>query len=393
MRESILNVNIRCFKNCSGTEPREVRLLNWLTNEQYRDKVLELRQIQDEELQKVIKRSLPAITPSGLFTYRSEKDLISHSGFLAFDIDFSDNTHLDNFDELREQISHITNVAYCGLSVRGRGFWGLVPVPKSTPEVHKQRFAALSRDFKTFGINLDRSGSDITRLRIYSWDDKAYFNHSAKLYTKLPSSRPRLSARPARGDTRDRVENILSRIKEGGIDITGDYKEGWLKIAMALFSEFGESGRGYFHTVSMFHPSYNVRDTDKTFDSVSRHNYNKVTIASFFKIASDYGVTLSREPVPPDANFEDIVMRPRELHSRQDKKEDREPWDMRDITEFFTSTPLPSGPVYLKPGETITDVSLFVESYLSCVTAQNGNKRYLPYLEKLRELKILLSKN
>jgi len=71
-KESILNISVSWFKNCVSTIPKEINLLSWLTFEKYRDKVESLRNIQDEELQKTIKASLPAITPSGVFSYRAE---------------------------------------------------------------------------------------------------------------------------------------------------------------------------------------------------------------------------------------------------------------------------------------------------------------------------------
>lgn len=294
MTNSILNINVSRFENCENTLPCKVNLLSWLTdnNNKYREKVEYVRSLQDENLQKIIKKSLPVITPSGLFTYRAEKNLIEHSGFLSFDIDLKDNQHIKNFSNLKEQISHISSVAYCGLSVRGKGLWGLVPIPKSSPEIHKQRFNALLKDFKEFGIIVDSSGSDVCRLRIYSWDQDAYFNHSAKLFTKIFKPQQRIYKRPIFSETRERVEAIISQIKEKRIDITENYKEQWLKIASALANEFGESGRSYFHTVSKFHPKYNIRETDRIFDNILRHHYEEVTIASFFHIAKNYGIYL-----------------------------------------------------------------------------------------------------
>ena len=207
--KSILNINVSCFEHCKGTTPQDVNLLSWLTSDKYRAKVEEIRSIQAEDLQKVIKKSLPAITPAGLFSYRDEEHLKKHSGFLAFDIDFADNQHISNFSELKEQISHVVCVAYCGISVRGKGFWGLVPIPKSTPEDHRYRFNALSKFFKGYNINLDPSGSDVCRLRIYSWDAEGYFNHNAKLYNGILKPRKKLSTRPVYSDTRERVEAVL----------------------------------------------------------------------------------------------------------------------------------------------------------------------------------------
>lgn len=68
-------------------------------------------------------------------------------------------------------------------------------------------------------------------------------------------------------------------------------------------------------------------------------------------------------------------------------------WD-RAITEleiFFNTNPLPESKFNLVAGSTITDLGLFVKSHLSIVKAQNGKPVYLPYLERLQELKTLLT--
>jgi len=287
VKQSILDIKVSCFEKCNSTTPVEVNLLSWLTSDKHRDKVEQLRAIQDESLQKIIKASLPAITPSGLFSYRDTEHLIGHSGFLVFDIDKKDNKHIINFNELRGQVSHIASVAYCGLSVRGHGFWGLVPIPKSTPEEHKQRFSALAKDFKEFGINLDASGSDVCRLRIYSWDQDGYFNHHAKLYMKVFKPKQKRFIRSQLSDTRDKVETIIEKVRLNKIDLTQDYKDGWFKIGCSLANEFGEAGRGYFHTISQFYPKYNAQETERMFNNCLKHNYNKITIASFFHIVDE----------------------------------------------------------------------------------------------------------
>lgn len=400
MINSILNVDVSCFENCRGTIPRNVSLLSWLRNDQYHDRVQELRSIQDQNLQDIIKKSLPVITPSGLFKYRSEKDFVEHSGFLAFDIDFKDNQHIKNFSELREQISHIGSVSYCGLSVRGKGFWGLVPVPKSTPEIHKQRFASLKKDFAEFGINLDPSGSDVCRLRICSWDTDAYFNHQAKIYTKLVHPQKRVHTRPKDSDMRDKVEAIITQIKERKIDITEDYKNEWLKIAAAFASTFGESGRGYFHTVSMFHPKYSILDTDKLFDACLKHNYDKVTIASFFKIATENGIKVEVHPVmatPVPLLKTKVLAQKIDLKLppliKPDNKKGLWDQDIADLEQFFKRIKSSSETIRLNHCSIINDTSLFIESHLSIVKAQNGNTRYECYLDRLKELRRLLSIN
>lgn len=387
MNNSILNINISSFENCSGTIPKSIRLLNWLTNEKYKDKIQQVRTIQDEKLQKTIKASLPAITPSGLFSYRDTEHLIQHSGFLAFDIDRKDNRHI-SFEGLREQISHIPSVAYCGLSCRGLGLWGLVPIPKSTPDEHKQRFASLAKDFKAFDINLDQSGSDICRLRIYSCDPDAYFNHHAILYTKILKPQPKKTIRPGYSDTRERVEAVIAKIKQNKINITENYNT-WFKIGCSLADEFSEAGRGYFHNISMYHADYSVRDTDRMFDDILKHNYDKVSIGVFFNIVKDYGLRIKDLPEPIQTTHP-VATLPKVERVVKIKSG---PWsnEIAELGSFFKSVKLPAGPVRLDQCSQIIDLALFIESHLGIVRAQNGNNRYMPFLERMRQLKEYLN--
>jgi hypothetical protein len=41
----------------------------------------------------------------------------------------------------------------------------------------------------------------------------------------------------------------------------------------------------------MFHPSYNIQETDKMFDQCLVCKYNKITIASLFHIAESFGIS------------------------------------------------------------------------------------------------------
>jgi len=295
--KSIFDIKISAFENVKSALAQDVNLYTWLKSDKYKDKVLQIRSLQDEDLQKKIKKTLPAITPSGRFSYRDAEHLAEHSGFLCFDVDKQDNTHIINFDDLKEQISHLNFVAYVGISVRGCGYWGLVPIPKCNAEEHKHRFEALARELKQYHIVLDPSGSDVCRLRIYSYDPDAYFNPDAKLYTKIYRPvPPKNDNRPTFSDDRDRVEALISQIKATGTDITASYGEEWLKIGAALSNAFGESGRGYFHAISQFHPKYDPRATDRQYNALLRKQYSQIGLGSLFHIASNYGITLKHEP-------------------------------------------------------------------------------------------------
>lgn len=72
-----------------------------------------------------------------------------------------------------------------------------------------------------------------------------------------------------------------------------------------------------------------------------------------------------------------------------------ESWE-QDITElenYFASIELPTKPVKLNGCSTITNSFLFVESHFVTVKANNGKRTFLPYLNRLQELKQVLTKN
>ena len=68
-------------------------------------------------------------------------------------------------------------------------------------------------------------------------------------------------------------------------------------------------------------------------------------------------------------------------------------WDIEELEAFFHDAELPSEPIRLDACTVITNVSLFIESHLSYVKAHDGNDRYMPYLDRLRELKRVLTIN
>ncbi len=72
-----------------------------------------------------------------------------------------------------------------------------------------------------------------------------------------------------------------------------------------------------------------------------------------------------------------------------------ESWE-QDITElenYFAGIALPTQPVKLNKCSTIKDCSLFIESHFATVKANNGKRTFLPYLNRLQELKQVLTTN
>ncbi|MFD2200181.1 BT4734/BF3469 family protein [Shivajiella indica] len=177
--KSVLNVEVSCFKNYNTpSNPQKVNLLTWLNSNKYKQKVEELRLLEDKSTRDQIKSKLPAITPSGLFSYRSEDHIIKHSGIIQIDVDGLD---IEDIEIYKNELIKIKNIAYLGLSVSGKGLWGLIPIP-GDPKMHKKYFDAINKTFESFGIRLDEKPKNVASLRGYSFDPYAYFNHNAILF-------------------------------------------------------------------------------------------------------------------------------------------------------------------------------------------------------------------
>ncbi|WP_020597128.1 BT4734/BF3469 family protein [Spirosoma panaciterrae] len=182
--KSILDVTVSCFANFKAAgNPQPVNLLQWLRSDKYANRVVNIRTIADKKERDALKATLPAITPSGQFTYREASSLVQHSGLICLDIDFKGNEQISNYNYLKKELSHIRNVAYCGLSVSGTGLFLLVPI--AYPEQHVSQFNALQQLFKShFSVRIDNT-PDVARLRGYSFDAEGYYNHYATPFTGL----------------------------------------------------------------------------------------------------------------------------------------------------------------------------------------------------------------
>jgi len=77
------------------------------------------------------------------------------------------------------------------------------------------------------------------------------------------------------------------------------------------------------------------------------------------------------------------------------KKEPPENWtqDITELETFFSTVNLPDRSIKLNPHTTITDVPKFIESHITPVKANNGNRTFVPYLNRLQELKQVLILN
>lgn len=284
--EILRNARVSCFRNYSTPDnPVTIDLITWLSSAKYKAQVETIRAEPDKATRDKIKATLPAVTISGIFSYRRSDKLLQHSGLIALDIDYHGNEGIGNFSDLKGEICKIANVAYCGLSVSGQGYFAIIPI--AYPDRHREQFDALQRAFRKLGIEIDPACKNVDRLRGYSFDDDPYFNPDPKVYHGTYSEpRPvRITYRPTSNNDAAKVESCLNQLSQ---DITGDYHT-WFRIGAALANGFGEDGRQYFHQVSRFHPDYSGSETDKQFSRCLKA-CTKINLGTFFHYCDAVGI-------------------------------------------------------------------------------------------------------
>lgn len=289
----IFQTHISVYNGVTDNTGTRMPLGTFLFCKEYKDDILRLRAVFDKEKRNALKRSLPQATISGVFSpTRAKNNLSQHSGLICVDIDAKDNPDILDWETLKQDLSVLPQIAYCALSVSGKGLFLVIPL--RYPEKHLQQFRQLQIDFRKMGIMIDSACSDITRLRCLSYDEHPIINENATLYEGVYVEKPKHKSFPTcfiyEGEnTSAEVAVCCRKIQQCGIDITASYDD-WLKVGCAL-ATLGESGRSLFHICSRQNAKYNAAKTDKMFTDLLRRNYQQVNIGTFFWMSKQHGIT------------------------------------------------------------------------------------------------------
>lgn len=99
--KSLFNTKISYYNNVKDNVGTEVTLRDFVFSDQYKEQILHIRSITDEDVQKSLKKQLPLATISGTFApTRHADNLVAHSHLICIDIDRKDNMDVEWFDEL-----------------------------------------------------------------------------------------------------------------------------------------------------------------------------------------------------------------------------------------------------------------------------------------------------
>ncbi|WP_347275414.1 AAA family ATPase [Candidatus Kuenenia sp.] len=271
------------------------KILSAIKNGKWKEKITELRALQDGKAQKAFKNTLPCYTPSGLFSKRNAESLISHSGALLLDFDAKDNPCLvENFKEIRNELIADPYTYFLFTSCRGNGLALGVRIEKTK---HLESFLFLERYYmEKYELVVDKGCKDVCRLRFISYDPELFINENAEMVVPdvsavkdtAPTTR---HDQTSNGNVSDR--ETMDDIIASGVTLVDDHRHAdRVKIAHALSTAFGESlGRIYTHSILSKCADYDREKTDKYFTSIHKNNQGTVKFASIVFLAKQAGYT------------------------------------------------------------------------------------------------------
>ena len=276
-------MKVSLFKNFNRVEQNlELSvILDQIRMGKFKARILHLRELvrqgkMDEYNDQ--KRSLPGFTPSGLFKGgRKLQHLKEYSGVIVLDLD---DLSQEQLIAARSRVEELKFTYGCFISPGGKGLKILVRV-FSRPVLHKQAFNQVKDYYeRELNVLIDPSGKDVTRLCFVSWDELLYLNPSSAIFKTYINV------------VEEDIDMIVRQIEKKKLDITVDY-DTWIRIGFALTDALGEEGRGYFHRVSRFYPSYTEADCNLQYDRCLHANNSGITSATFFHFARDQGIDIS----------------------------------------------------------------------------------------------------
>ena len=162
----------------SNTKPHKavslLQIYNAIKGDYYKEKTQKLQAISDiQQARKFKAANFDYCTFSGTFTSRNDKALIKHSRLLCIDFD-----HLQKVELLRNQLlkDEYFETQLLFRSPSGNSLKWIIPIDATTA-IHGDYFAAVANYIlQTYGVEVDKSGRDISRACFLPHDPQAFIN-------------------------------------------------------------------------------------------------------------------------------------------------------------------------------------------------------------------------
>lgn len=275
------------YRNVSDKEGIDIDIMDFLHGIKigsWQDQVLQIRNIKDKKDRQDKKKSCPLVTISGSFSDRKDNALRKHSGLIAIDID-----NIDNAETVKDVIKNDPYIFAAFVSISGSGLCLLIKIDGTR---HKDAFDGLCKYlYDQYQIQVDRSGSNLSRARFISYDPHLILNEKSQTFKKyLPKEKQREI--PNIVFVQTDFDQMINEMVKRGVNCCEDYQD-WIRIGFGLVNQFKDQGREYFHALSQLSSKYNRDDTDRQYDiclKAERSSSKPVTIGTIYYHAKQAGI-------------------------------------------------------------------------------------------------------
>lgn len=176
--------NITIFKDIKETDAPFHRdalfILERIKNGSSKDLVKRIRTEKDKTERNELKKKLPAICFSGVFTKRSDNSITSHSGLICLDFDGYEKQK--NMLEAKEALTKNKYVYSVFISPSGNGLKVIVKIPQDIDN-HVNYFNSLENHFNS--PHFDKAVKNISRVCYESYDPLIYINENSSVWDKI----------------------------------------------------------------------------------------------------------------------------------------------------------------------------------------------------------------
>jgi len=290
-KKNVLDVPVSFFEHNMVKKGKIVNLYEYLMDENgyykstYQNVVDYIRSGKDDDeiKQRKSESKVPCVTISCVCG-QSKDDIEKQNSLICIDIDKKDNPIM--IDKVPDILRSIRNVAYFSKSISGNSYFAIIPIRDRRK--FKLHFNALRRTFEQFGITIDKSCSNINRLRYYSYpDEDTYINPYADVYTDVYETPTKVDKEYGEVTINDkRINDMVQYVKDHKLDITEAYDD-WVKVAISIANTFGESGIGLFVRFCENNKNFDEAECREKYMQFIDTEYD-YTIGTLFYIFEEY---------------------------------------------------------------------------------------------------------
>ena len=176
--------NVTIFKNIKETATpfhREVSVvLQRIKDGASKELVKGIRQEKDKSARNELKKMLPAICFSGIFTKRNDNSITEHSGLICLDFDGYEKRKELLAD--KEKLAKSEFIYSVFISPSGNGLKALVRIPQDVDN-HVNYFNSLENHFNS--PYFDKTCKNLSRVCYESFDPMIYINEDSKVWDTI----------------------------------------------------------------------------------------------------------------------------------------------------------------------------------------------------------------